>query len=215
MFQHMSIGHKEVGFRLIRSTPCDVEVMARDGRIDDELGLYGINIPLEKAQTAMMLDNTNIKCCCPGSGQFGDYVGAPRRPGAHYYQKSFYSGYFRGHSLKFQHMLLPNGLNDSVWGTSQTYNDTSIMNMIGLVEYLCDILEPTPPGDLPCALGAGISPQSGVLATTKPHGGASRDDICLMAQLTSIRQPVELQYCIFFNKQTIFRHQEPFKLFRH
>ena len=86
--------------------------------------------------------------------------------------------------------------------------------MSGLVEYLYKILEPTPSGDLPCALGDGIFPQSGVITTTKVHAGASRDEKHLMKRLTSIRQSVELQYGNFFNKQRIFCHEESFKLFR-
>ena len=76
----------------LTSVPCEIELLVNDGAIDDEINLYAINILLEKINIAMLLDDTNIKSCRLGSGPFGDYTGAPRQPGNHYYQKAFYSG---------------------------------------------------------------------------------------------------------------------------
>ena len=117
-----------------------------------------------------------------------------RRVGAYYIQRAFYSGYFRGHGLKYQHVLLPNGLFGSVWGTSQTYNDVGVANMSGLEDYLFAVLEEDENGNLPCALADGIFNESAVVMTTKLREGADEDERRLYRRLASVRQPIELQY---------------------
>ena len=96
--------------------------------------------------------------------------------------------------MKFQTVLLPNALYGSVWGASLSYNDTGILNMSGLVDYLYSILQPTPSGHLPCGLDDGIFVESAVIMSTKLNHEASRDEKRLRLRLNSIRQPVELQY---------------------
>ena len=75
---------------------------------------------------------------------------------SYFIQRAFYSGYVRGHGLKYQHILLPNGLFSSVWGTPQSYNDMGIDNMGGLEDYLFAVLEEEENGNLPCVLADGI-----------------------------------------------------------
>ena len=123
----------------ITSPPCDLELWANVGAIDDELGLYLVDVPFDSFLCAMLVDDTSIRTARPGAGPHGDYVGAPRRLGAYFLQRAFYSGYFRGHGLKYQHVMLPNGLYGSVWGTSHTYNDVGVANMSGLEDYLFSV----------------------------------------------------------------------------
>ena len=154
-----------------------------------------------------------MKCCRPGAGPFGNYESAPRRVGAHHIQKAFYSGYFKEHGVKYQNLLLPNGLYGSVWGASTSYNDMGILNMSGLIQYLYNILTPTSSGGIPCGLGDGIFSQSAVLMSTKLSNQAGVSDRRVMHRLHSIRQPVELQYGNFFNAFHLFSNENAFKLF--
>ena len=146
----------------------------------------------------MLLDDTIIESLRPGSGLLGDYEMAPCHKGAYYIQRSFYSRYFCGHGLKYQTILLPNGLYVSVWGAYHQNNDPGIYNMSGLEEYILSVLEPDDNGKIPCGLADGIFSGSVVIMTKKVHNGASSNDKRLYKNLSSIRQPVELQYGLFF-----------------
>ena len=128
-------------------------------------------------------------------------------------QRAFYSGYFRGHGLKYQHILLPNGLYGSVWGTSHTYNDVGVANLSGLEDYMFAVLNEDENGNLPCALADGIFGESAVVMTTKVRVGADDDERRLYRRLASVRQPVELQYGNFFNKFQLFRDKDVFRHF--
>ena len=153
-----------------------MEIYASHGEVDNGIGLHLIDIPFDDFFISFLIDDTNLKCCRPGSGPFGSYESAPRRVGAHHLQKAFYSGYFREHGIKYQNLLLPNGLYGSVWGAASSYNDMGILNMSGLIEYLYQILIPTSSGGLPCGLGDGIFAQSAVLMSTKIPQQASAND---------------------------------------
>jgi hypothetical protein len=52
------------------------------------------------------------------------------------------SGYLRSHGLKYQTVLLPNGLFTGVFGLSISHNDLGVLNMSRLTRYLEDILFP-------------------------------------------------------------------------
>ena len=91
----------------------------------------------------------------------------------------------------------------------------SIYNISGLEEYLFAILEPDENSNLPCILADGIFNDSAVVMTAKLHEGVTLDErrICLYKRLASIRQPIELQYGLFFNLFRIFRNKEAPRLF--
>ena len=203
--------------RKVTDIPCEIESWScdeeMDKEIDVELGLHLIDIPLDEFFIAFLVDDTNLKCCRPGSGPYGNYKSAPRRFGSHYIQRAFYSGYFKEHGIKYQNVLLPNGLYGSVWGASLSYNDMGILNMSGLIEYLYLILKPTSSGALPCGLGDGIFAQSQVLMSTKMNADAGVNDRKIMNRLHSVRQPVELQFGHFFNSFRLFSNEDAFKLF--
>ena len=132
------------------------------------------------------MDDTSIQTNRPGFGPQGDYASAPRRIGAYYIQKAFYSGYFRGHGLKYQHVMLPNGLYGSVWGSSISHNDVGIANLSGIEEYLLATLLEDENGNLPCVLADGIFSESAVVMTTKTREGADDDEKRLYKRLASI-----------------------------
>ena len=204
---------RRVIHKKVTKIPCEIETWASTGEIDAQLGLQLIDIPFDQFYISFLIDDTNLKCCRPGSGPFGNYHSAPRRFGAHYIQRAFYSGYFKEHGIKYQNVLLPNGLYGSVWGASTSYNDMGILNMSGLIEYLYQILTPTSSGGLPCGLGDGIFSQSQVLMSTKMDTNAGLNDRRVMNRLHSVRQPVELQYGHFFNSFRLFKNEDAFKLF--
>ena len=94
--------------------------------------------------------------------------------------------------MKFQTLLLPNGMHGSVWGVSQFYNDMGILNISGLINYAYCILSATPSSHLPCGLGYGILVASAALMLIHMDEYASRDEKRSRNRLASIRQPVEL-----------------------
>jgi hypothetical protein len=53
-----------------------------------------------------------------------------------------FSGYFKGHGLKYQNVLLPNGMVAGVFGASASHNDIGVLNLSRLQEYLEEILFP-------------------------------------------------------------------------
>ena len=85
--------------------------------------------------------------------------------------------------------------------------------MSGLEDYMFAALEPDSNGNLPCALADGIFTESAVVMTTKVRVGAGQDEKRVYHRLTSIRQPIELQYGNFFNRFRLFRNEEAFCLF--
>ena len=119
-------------YRKMLSPPCELETWANVGTIDDDLDFFLVNTPFDSFLCGMLVDNTNITTTRLGAGSNGDYVMAPRRVGLYFIQCAFYSRYFRGHGLKYQHILLKNGLFGSAWGMSQNYNDVGVANMSGL-----------------------------------------------------------------------------------
>ena len=191
MWANQMVEFRQAIHTKLTSPPCDLETWANRGAIDDDIGLFVVDIPFDFF-CGMLLDDTSISTSRPGAGPCGDYVLAPRRVGAYFMQRAFYSGYFRGHGLKYQHILLPNGLYGSVWGTSHTYNDVGVANLSGLEDYMFAVLNKDENGNLPCALADGIFGESAVVMTTKVRVGADDDERLLYSRLASVRQPVEL-----------------------
>ncbi len=53
-----------------------------------------------------------------------------------------FSGFIKGHRLKYQNILFPNGMVAGFFGTSMSHNDVDVLNMSKLTCYLEDILYP-------------------------------------------------------------------------
>ncbi len=67
------------------------------------------------------------------------------------------SGYLKGHGLKFQNVLFPNGIVAGVFGAAGSHNDVGVLNMSHLTEYLVLFPEHTMAGGLlPALLGDSI-----------------------------------------------------------
>ena len=89
----------------------------------------------------VIVPKTIIKTTCPGSGPVDNSEHAAQRAGAHDIQRAFYSGYMRAHGLKYQTLILPNGMLGSVWGSAISHNDIGVLNMSGLETHLQEILD--------------------------------------------------------------------------
>lgn len=95
----------------VRISPCEIERV-----LEGELTRHHIiNTPFETWRVFGIIDNTCIKTSRPGDGPENDTEHAQLRVGAHELQRAFYSGYMRAHGLKYQTLLLPNGMLCSVW----------------------------------------------------------------------------------------------------
>jgi hypothetical protein len=118
--------------------------------------------PAEFCRVFGLLDNTNVRTCRPGSGPVGpgDGTGRPRQNNAYEILRAFYrSGYFKGHGLKYQTTLFPNGMVARVFSTLGSHNDVGVLNLSRLTEYLEQILFPEfvlPGGLLPALYGDAI-----------------------------------------------------------
>ena len=192
--------------------PCELELWVQNS-LRDNAELFLVDIPFESFLCAMIIDDTSISTCRPGSGPMVNYTSAPRRIGAYHIQRDFYSGYFCGHGLKYQHILLPNGLFGSMWGQSISHNDVGISNLSGMEDFMFAVLEEDEHGLLPCGLADGIFGESAMIMTMNVRDGASEDEKRLYYRLKSIRQPIELIYGHFFNSFCLFKKEEPFHLF--
>ncbi len=132
------------------------------------------------------------------------------------------SGYLRSHGLKYQTVLLPNGLFTGVFGSSISHNDLGVLNMSRLTRYLEDILFPDyamPGGLLPALYGDAIFMNvnySTILAKYDFIGNVEVDYLIkrLNHRMSGIRQSIELMYGAFFNLFSLFESKRHFKIFR-
>ena len=106
-------------------------------------------------------------------------------------QRAFYSGYLRRHGLKAQVVYLPIGIIGSVFITELRQNDSGVLNMSGLNEYLVDLLSDNLVGQLlPCLYCDGIFANSATILPryTNPISLVER---YLNLKLASPRQSIE------------------------
>ena len=92
----------------LTSAPCDIEVTVSDGRINDELGLYIIDIPLSKYICLYcwmtLISNLEVQVLV-----LSRIMLVLRDDLAITIIKRLFIADILGHGLKFQHILLPNG----------------------------------------------------------------------------------------------------------
>lgn len=194
----------------VKTSPCQIERYL-DGSLTET---YIIYTPFETWRTFGIIDDTTLKTSRPSAGPETDEQHAPRRINGHLIQKAFYSGYLKRHGLKFQTLLLPNGLFGSVWGSSMSHNNIGILNMSGLVDHLQTILHWILGTDLyPTMLGDSIFVPNPVLTRRVGAPEGTLQDI-IDRRMKSMRQPVELCYGIFFNLFQLFKISTQFKLFK-
>ena len=116
----------------------------------------------------------------------------------------------KAHGLKYQHLLLPNGLYGSVWGSSMSYNETGILNLSGLVNYLQEILTWMPGTEIyPALYTNAIFPWTLVVVGREADGDNRQQKIDKRSN--SGRQSIELGY-VFFNLLKLFVNERNFRL---
>jgi hypothetical protein len=132
-------------------------------------------------------------------GFLDDFAMPTARPGSsatrrHNYesdiQRAFYSGYLRRHGLKAQVVYLPIGIIGSVFITEIRQNDSGVLNMSGLNDYLVGLLSGNLVGQLlPCLYCDGIFANH---ATILPRfTNPTPEERLLNLKLASQRQCIE------------------------
>ena len=133
----------------------------------------------------------------PGGGPHGNVDRAPRRFGAFFLQRPFWSGYFKRHGLKYQTVLVPNGMFGSVYGASLTECDIGVLNMSGLVDYLSGILPLIRDINiLPSLFGDAIFRESETVTSRNFTRSEDRNQPTniVLKRLNALRQCIELEY---------------------
>ena len=57
----------------LTSPSCELERWENLGTVDDDLGLYLVDIPFDSFLCGMLMHDTSIRTIIPGSGPHGDY----------------------------------------------------------------------------------------------------------------------------------------------
>ena len=132
------------------------------------------------------------------------------------------SGYLRGHGLKYQNVLFPNGMVAGVFGTSLSHNDVGVLNMSGLMRYLEDILHPDyvmAGGLLPALYGDSIFMNlnhSTILSKYEVVGTEEEKRLIrkLNLRMSGVRQSIEHMYGQLFNLFQLLQTKRQFKILR-
>ena len=171
-----------------------------------------VDVPYETFKTFGFIDDTNFRTYRPGTGPNGDYDYASCKDNAHNIHAAFYSGYMKYHGVKYQTVLLPNGMWGSVYGASMRHNDKGVLNMSGLVDYLISLLQPIEGAGLPGLYGDRIFDTYPVIfrAVQNPTDPEHKLD----TRMNSLRTSIELAYGVLFNTSRLLRDKSKAKLLK-
>jgi hypothetical protein len=127
-------------------------------------------------------------------------------------QRAFYSGYLRRHGLKAQVVYLPIGIIGSVFITEIRQNDSGVLNMSGLNDYLVGLLSGHLVGRLfPCLYCDGIFAN---LATVLPrYTNPTPEEGLLNLKLACQRQCIEHVFGDHRNRFKLFSVPHQLRLF--
>ena len=131
------------------------------------------------------------------------------------YTHKFSSRYFRGHGLKAQVVLLPNGMIGSIFICSLRHNDNGVQNLSGLNDYLVSLLNPLYQNGnnsvYPALYGDGIF---ATLATImRPYPAPNHEQKIVNTRFASIREDIEHKFSQLFGLFQILRTQSRLNLF--
>ena len=82
------------------------------------------------------IDCTHLETARPGAGPIEVGEGSRRRQGACLIHRAFCNTYVKKHGLKFQSLMLPNGMWASAYGSSVRHNDLGMLNLSALPDQL-------------------------------------------------------------------------------
>lgn len=85
------------------------------------------------------IDDSIDRVCRPFSGPNGDFPGAPRKPEYNDAQRSIFSGYIHAHGIKVETVFLPNGISTVFGPVSARCNDSGVLRLSRLDEFLAAI----------------------------------------------------------------------------
>ena len=181
-----------------------------DNRIEN---IKYLTILFEEFLSFGFIDDTGVATCRPGSGPESDEYGAARRLRWKEIQRAFYSGYCKKHGIKFQSVVLPNGMFGSIFAASLRHNDMGMLNMSGLVDHLMDILDYVDPntGTMPGLYGDSIFNPCMVIFTRIEDPDTDEKE-AFNARMNSLRQCIELLFGLLVNKFKILSDKRQFKL---
>ena len=95
---------------------------------------YGI-CPIWRFQGFGFLDYIKVDSCRPHRDRRLSNAGQLLK-------RTFFRKYFKDHGLKFQMIVLPDGMIGSIFGCLICHNDKEVLNMSRLNRYLLEILQP-------------------------------------------------------------------------
>ncbi len=131
------------------------------------------------------------------------------------------SGYLKGHGLKYQNVLFPNGMVAGVFGTSASHNDVGVLNLSRLQEYLEEVLFPEH------AMAGGLLPvlyadaifqninHTTIISRYELVGTLEEIEFLrrLNFRMSGIRQSIEHMYGQLFNLFRLLKTPRQFKLY--
>ena len=127
----------------------------------------------------------------------------------------YLSRYFRGHGLKAQVVLLPNGMIGSIFICSLRHNDNGVVNLSGLNDYLVSILDPIYQvgGNLvyPAVYGDGIF--STLATIIKPYASPNDEQKIINTRFSSLREDIEHKFAQVFGLFQVLRISSRHRLF--
>jgi hypothetical protein len=85
------------------------------------------------------IDNSIDRISVPCSGPRGDYIGAARKAAYEDTQRAFYTGYKKYHGLKYETILLPNGLCTLFGPVSARHSDLGMLLMSSVNTFLTNL----------------------------------------------------------------------------
>ena len=159
------------------------------------------------------IDDTGVTTCRPGSGPESDEYGAPRKLRCLQIQQAFYSGYCKKHGIKFQVVVLPNGMIGCIFRGSLRHNDIGMLNKSGLIELLIELLDYVHPEleILPGLFGDSIYKACQVIFSRIEEPDTEEKE-AYNARMNSLRQCIELLFGLLVNKFKILSDKRQFKL---
>ena len=85
------------------------------------------------------IDNSIDQTCVPCSDPRGDYLGAARKAEYDEMQRAFYTGYKKFHGIKYETILLPNGISTLFGPVSARHSDRGVLLMSAVNNFLTNL----------------------------------------------------------------------------
>ena len=85
------------------------------------------------------IDNSIDRTAVPCSGPRGDYLGAARKVEYDEMQRAFYTGYKKYHGIKYETILLPNGISTLFGPVSVRHSDQGVLLMSAVNNFLTNL----------------------------------------------------------------------------